>query len=88
MNASDKDGGADSEHSAALATVHAEARLTELEIKLSFTEDLLEELNRTAYRQQQEIAQLQRAIRDLRDQMRASTPAEQASLKDELPPHY
>ena len=80
MNASEESGGVQS--------TQTDARLTELEIKLGFTEDLLEELNRTAYRQQQEIAQLQRAIRDLRDQMRASTPAEQASLKDELPPHY
>ena len=84
MIAPEKDGGAES----AQAELHADARLTELEIKLGFTEDLLEELNRTVYRQQKEIEQLQRAIRELRDQVRASMPAEQASLKDELPPHY
>ena len=32
-----------------------EARLTELEVKLGFAEDLLDALNRTVYRQQQQI---------------------------------
>ena len=65
-----------------------EARLTELEIKLGFTEDLLEELNRTVFRQQQQIEELQRHIRTLREQIQASMPAEQRSLMDDLPPHY
>jgi SlyX protein len=65
-----------------------EARLTELEIKLSYTEDLLEELNRTAFRQQQQIDELQRHIKALREQMQASMPSEQRNLSDEVPPHY
>ena len=65
-----------------------EARLTELEIKLGFTEDLLEELNRTVFRQQQQIDELQRHIRALREQIQASMPAEQRSMTDDLPPHY
>lgn len=88
MTAPDKNGGAESAHAGMQAALDAEVRLTELEIKLGFSEDLLEELNRTVYKQQQEIVQLQRAIRELRDQLRASQPAEQASLRDELPPHY
>jgi len=36
-----------------------ESRLAEIEIKLSYSEDLLEELNRTVFRQQQQIEQLQ-----------------------------
>ena len=39
-----------------------ETRLTEIEIKLSFTEDLLDELNRTVFRQQQQIEQLQQEL--------------------------
>lgn len=70
---------------------HAEARLaeriTELEIKATFTEDLLEELNRTVVRQQQQIDLLVRELVTLREQADAAQPAVR-SLRDELPPHY
>ena len=65
-----------------------EDRLTELEIKIGFSEDLLEQLNRTVYRQQRQIDQLQQELRVLRQQMQASLPAESNEAKDELPPHY
>ncbi|MGB8301493.1 MAG: SlyX family protein, partial [Azonexus sp.] len=35
-----------------------ESRITELEIKISYAEDLVDELNRTVFRQQQQIDQL------------------------------
>jgi SlyX protein len=65
-----------------------EARLTELEVKLAFAEDLLETLNHTVYRQQEQIDQLQHELRTLRQQMLQSQPAEQRNLLDEIPPHY
>lgn len=65
-----------------------EARLTELEIKISFAEDMIDELNRTVYRQQQQIDRLLAQVETLRDQVQAAAPAEQRSLRDELPPHY
>lgn len=65
-----------------------EARITELEVKLSFADDLLEALNRTVYRQQQEIDQLRQELRVMRQQIQASLPAEPLNLRDELPPHY
>jgi SlyX protein len=65
-----------------------ESRITELEIKISYTEDLLEELNRTVYRQQQQIELLANEIRSLRDQLQNAQPAEQRSLRDDIPPHY
>ena len=43
-----------------------ESRLAEIEAKLSFSEDLLDELNRTVVRQQQQIDQLQQELRALR----------------------
>lgn len=64
-----------------------ESRLTEIEVKLGFTEDLLEELNRTVYRQQQQIDQLQQELRALRQQVSAM-PSERQNLSDEIPPHY
>lgn len=65
-----------------------ESRLSEIEIKLSFSEDLLEELNRTVARQQQEIAELQQQLRDLRLQLQRSLPAESGASAQEIPPHY
>jgi SlyX protein len=65
----------------------SEKRLTELEIKASFTEDMLDRLNEVVVRQQQQIEQLQREFLRLI----AQVPAEGAplrSLRDELPPHY
>ncbi len=64
-------------------------RLTELEIKASLTDDLLEELNRTVYRQQEQIDLLQAQLRHLYGQMQASAePVEPRNLRDEIPPHY
>jgi SlyX protein len=65
-----------------------DARMTELEVKLAFAEDLLETLNRTVYRQQEQIDRMQQELRMLRQQMQQSLPTEQHSLRDEIPPHY
>ena len=65
-----------------------ESRLTELEIKISFTEDQLEELNKIVYRQQQQIEVLVNEVRTLRDQVNGLQPTEFRSLRDEIPPHY
>jgi SlyX protein len=65
-----------------------ESRLNELEAKISLAEDLLDALNRTVYRQQQQIDQLQQDIRALRQQLQEVAPAEAASPGDEIPPHY
>ena len=65
-----------------------ESRITELEIKISYTEDLVDDLNRLVYRQQQQIDLLINEIKALRDQIQVAAPAEQRSLRDELPPHY
>ncbi len=65
-----------------------ESRLAEIEVKLSFSEDLLDELNRTVIRQQQQIDQLQQELRVLRQQMQAVIPAETSGPHDETPPHY
>jgi SlyX protein len=65
-----------------------ESRLIDLEIKISYSEDMVEELNRTIYRQQQQIDLLIENIRELRQQIPAGNPAEQRNLLDEIPPHY
>lgn len=65
-----------------------ESRLTDLEIKISFTEDMVDELNRTVFRQQQQIDLLMLQIKALREQVRTAEPQEQRNLRDEIPPHY
>lgn len=65
-----------------------EARITELEIKLGLTEDHLEVLNRTVFRQQQQIDLLQAQIRELYLLMQPAGPGEARNPRDEIPPHY
>jgi len=65
-----------------------EQRLTALEVKASFADDLLDQLNQTIFRQQQQIDLLTRELVDLRKQLPAADGAGFRSLRDELPPHY
>lgn len=65
-----------------------EDRLTALEIKSSYNEDLLDELNLTIYRQQQQIDRLTAALEDLRRRMPESGPNILGNARDEIPPHY
>jgi SlyX protein len=63
-------------------------RLTELEIKASFTEDLVDRLNEIIVRQQAQIDQLRRQIVSLLEHHRTVEPPAPHSLREELPPHY
>ena len=65
-----------------------EDRLEKIETKLSLADDMIEELNKTVYRQQRQIEQMQQEMRTLRQQLQASLPPEQRNLMDEIPPHY
>ncbi len=65
-----------------------DARLTRLEEKFGYAEDLLDALNTLVVKQQDQIAHLLREVGQLQRQ-RADDPASTpASLWDELPPHY
>lgn len=64
-----------------------EARLTELEIKASYAEDLLDTLNQLVARQQEQIDLLLREVSRQRQREPDAAPAER-NLRDELPPHY
>lgn len=63
-------------------------QVSDLQIKLAWAEDLLDTLNTTVFRQQEQIDLLQQQLRMLRQQFNDSMPAEQGSLRDEIPPHY
>lgn len=74
------------DHSAGLETL--QARVMELEIKASYSDDLLEQLNLTIYRQQQQIDALINEVRQLRQQVPEGGSPAARNLRDELPPHY
>ena len=64
-------------------------RLESLEIKASFTEDLLDQLNLTIYRQQELIDRLTQEVIQLRQQAPdGGAGGAPRNLRDELPPHY
>lgn len=65
-----------------------ERRLTNLEVKAGFAEDLLDQLNQIIIRQQQQIDLLLREVGQLRQQAPDDGAATWRSLRDELPPHY
>jgi SlyX protein len=63
-------------------------RLMALEIKSSYAEDLLEQLNQLVYEQQRQIDALLAEVGQLRRQMPEGGSAGERNLRDELPPHY
>jgi len=69
-------------------SLDTDKRLTELEIKASFTEDLLDQLNQVIVRQQQQIDLLLREIARLGQQGMSGDGPGARSLRDDLPPHY
>jgi SlyX protein len=66
-----------------------ESRLDELEVRIAFQDDLLDALNRTVTRQQQELDLLQQQLRLLYQQIRQD-PGEGAAgaPANDIPPHY
>ncbi len=66
-----------------------ENRLIELETRLAFQDQTLQELNSVIVRQQQEITVLTHEIENLKAQFKALAPELVASRSDETPPpHY
>ncbi len=70
------------------ALTQALERLNELEIKASFTEDLIDKLDQVVIRQQTQINALISEVLHLRQQASDPQAATQRNLRDELPPHY
>ncbi|TNF51692.1 MAG: SlyX family protein [Burkholderiales bacterium] len=77
----------DTRHPAATAANH-EHRLTRLEEKLAFAEDLLDTLNATVSRQQEAIELLARELVRLRRKQVDDDPDHPVQPPDERPPHY
>jgi len=66
-----------------------EERLVNLETKITFQEDLVEELNKVVYQQQQKLNQLEAVCTSLARHIQALDGAANAGNQmNERPPHY
>jgi SlyX protein len=63
-------------------------RLDEAEIRIAMLDDQLDALNRTVFRQQQQIDLLTQAMVTLQTQMRSVDSGGGNNPRDEIPPHY
>ena len=64
-------------------------RLVNIETKISFQEDLTEELNKVVYQQQIKLDQLEAVCASLARHIQSLVEAGNASKSvDEMPPHY
>jgi SlyX protein len=75
-------------HNAAMPHDDIDKRLTDLEVKASFTEDLVDHLNDQVARQQQQIELLIREVGKLKDRAPDTGRGAGADPRDEMPPHY
>jgi SlyX protein len=67
---------------------NAEARLIELEIKASYTEDLLDQLDKVIIRQQLQIDLLIAEVSNLKQSSTDGGMSAARNLRDDLPPHF
>lgn len=66
-----------------------EERLINIETKISFQEDLVEELNKTIYQQQQKLLQLEAVCASLARQILSlDQGGNEGKSSNERPPHY
>lgn len=63
-------------------------RLTDLEIKATYTEDMVEQLDQIITRQQQQIDLLLREVAKLRQPAADSAHTTYRSFRDDRPPHF
>lgn len=66
-----------------------EARLVAIETKISFQEDLIEELNKTVYQQQKKLDRLEAVCESLVRHIESMTEERNEGMPaHERPPHY
>ena len=66
-----------------------EERLVNIEAKITFQEDLIEELNKTVYQQQQKLERLEAICKSLAGQIQSQAEAGNEGMPaHERPPHY
>ncbi len=65
-----------------------EERITELEIKLVYQQDLIESLNDTITKQWGDIDRLNKYVRDMTDEIRTLKESGPGEGQEPPPPHY
>jgi SlyX protein len=66
-----------------------EDRLVNIETKISFQEDLIEELNKVVYQQQQKLNQLEEFCKSLANHvLTGAQTGNESRPVNEMPPHY
>lgn len=78
-------------HSRACVAWMNEERIIELEIKLAYQEDLLQDLNTVMGQQQEQILQLQEMCKLLNEKIASlsqAVPSAGGGSAHEIPPHY
>lgn len=66
-----------------------EERLINLETKIAYQEDLIEELNKTVYQQQKELERLEAICKSLAGHIESLSAARNEGMSaNERPPHY
>ncbi len=66
-----------------------EERLEDIEAKITFQEDLIEELNKTVYQQQQKLDRLEAVCESLARHVQSLAEARNEGMPaNEKPPHY
>ncbi|MFV2058357.1 MAG: SlyX family protein [Thiohalomonadales bacterium] len=71
-------------------TNEAENRFVEIETKLAFQEDTIQELNNIVYQQQQKLDQLEFFVQQLHSRVKADSGISSSNddPASEVPPHY
>jgi SlyX protein len=77
---------ADAQHHAFDSLV--DQRLVDLEIKASYTDDLVEQLNQVIIRQQSQIDALIHEVLQLKNNAPQDAGGPARNLRDDLPPHF
>ena len=65
-----------------------EQRLVNIETKITFQEDLIEELNKVIYQQQKKLERLEAICESLARHIESLAAAGEGKPADERPPHY
>ena len=63
-------------------------QLIELETRLAYQEDTMQQLSDQIYQQQQQIDRLEKLVIQLLDQTREIMASSSGEVSDERPPHY
>ncbi len=65
-----------------------EEKIVDLETRLAFQDDTIQQLSDVIYRQQQQIDQLEKTVHQLVDKVQDLMHALPGKIVDEKPPHY